>query len=76
MVATPKKKTKLGVSKRSTPSRSGSLQSPPAQFHVPDLRDPKILADIRREAKLMAQHPENDVIDAWIEQVVDWDAWK
>jgi hypothetical protein len=48
----------------------------PVQFWVPDLRDPKVLAEIRREAKLMAQHPENDAIDDWIEQVVDWDAWK
>ena len=46
------------------------------QFRVPDLRDPKVLADIRRQAKLMAQHPENDAIDDWIEQVVDWEAWK
>ena len=48
----------------------------PVQFWVPDLRDPKVLADIRRQAKLMAQHPENDAIDDWIEQVVDWEAWK
>jgi hypothetical protein len=48
----------------------------PVQFWVPDLRDPKVLAEIRREAKLMAKHPENDAIDDWIEQVVDWDAWK
>ena len=76
MATTPKKKTKLDAPEDSTPSRSGRLPLPPAQFQVPDLRDPKILADIRRQAKLMAQHPENDVIDAWIEQVVDWDAWK
>jgi hypothetical protein len=48
----------------------------PVQFWVPDLRDPRVLAEIRREAKLMAKHPENDAIDDWIEQVVDWDAWK
>src|SRR6266705_6439195 len=35
------------------------------QHWVPDLRDPKVLADIRNQAKLMAQHPENDAIDAW-----------
>ncbi len=43
---------------------------------VPDLRDPKVRADLRRQAKLMAQHPENDAIDAWNEAAYDWDAWK
>jgi hypothetical protein len=36
------------------------------------LRDPKVLSEIRREIKLMAQHPENDVIDDWIESVYNW----
>jgi hypothetical protein len=48
----------------------------PVQHWVPDLRDPKVLAEIRREGAMMAKHPENDAIDEWIEQVVDWDAWK
>jgi hypothetical protein len=48
----------------------------PVQFWVPDLRDPKVLADIRRQVKLMAQHPENDAIDDWVEQVYDWESWK
>jgi hypothetical protein len=48
----------------------------PVQHWVPDLRDPKVLADLRRQAKLMAQHPENAEIDDWIEAVYDWDAWK
>ncbi len=43
---------------------------------VPDLRNPKVLAEIRREAAAMAQHPENDEIDRWIESVYDWDSWK
>jgi hypothetical protein len=46
------------------------------QFWVPDLRDPKVAADIRRQAKLMAQHPENDAIDDWLEKAIDWEAWK
>src|SRR3954467_4667396 len=37
------------------------------QHWVPDLRDPNVLAEIRNEAKLLAQHPENDAIDAWNE---------
>ncbi len=48
----------------------------PVQHWVPDLRDPKVLADLRRQAKLMAKHPENDAIDAWNEAAYDWDAWK
>jgi hypothetical protein len=48
----------------------------PVQHWVPDLRDPKVLSEIRREVELMAQHPENDAIDDWIEQVADWESWK
>jgi hypothetical protein len=48
----------------------------PVQHWVPDLRNPKVLADIRRQVKLMAQHPENDAIDDWIEHVYDWESWK
>ena len=48
----------------------------PVQFWVPDLRDPKVLKEIRREGAMLNKHPENDVIDAWIESVYDWDAWK
>ena len=39
------------------------------------MRDPEFLAELRREARLMAQHPENDAIDDWIEAVYDWDEW-
>jgi uncharacterized protein YuzE len=46
------------------------------QHWVPDLRDPEVLADIRREVELMARHPENDAIDAWNEEAYDWSAWK
>src|SRR5665213_739763 len=41
-----------------------------------DLCDSRIRAEIRREVKLMAQHPENAAIDDWIEQVYDWESWK
>jgi hypothetical protein len=41
-----------------------------------DLYDPKVRADLRRQAKKMAQHPENHAIDDWIEAVYDWNAWK
>ena len=56
--------------------RLGAQGLRPVQHWVPDLRDPKVLAAIRREAKLMAQHPENDAIDAWNEPAYGWSAWK
>jgi hypothetical protein len=40
-----------------------------------NMRDPEFLANLHRQAKLMAEHPENDAIDDWIEAVVDWDDW-
>jgi Protein of unknown function (DUF3018) len=48
----------------------------PVQHWVPDVRDPKVRADLRRQAKLMARHPENDAIDAWNEAAYDWSDWK
>jgi hypothetical protein len=48
----------------------------PVQFWVPDLRDPKVRADIRRQGELLARHSENAEIDAWIEAVVDTSEWK
>jgi hypothetical protein len=43
---------------------------------VPDLRDPRVRADIRREAALLAKHPENAAIDDWIDASYDWSEWK
>jgi hypothetical protein len=48
----------------------------PVQHWVPDLRDPRVRASIRREAALLAKHPENAAIDDWIEAAYDWDEWK
>jgi hypothetical protein len=36
----------------------------------------RVRRDLRRQAKLMAQHPENDAIDAWTEAAYDWSEWK
>jgi hypothetical protein len=44
----------------------------PVQFWVPDTRDPKVRADLRRQGELLARHPENDDIDRWIEAAIDW----
>jgi hypothetical protein len=43
----------------------------PVQHWVPDLRNPRVRAAIRREAALLARHPENAAIDAWIEAAYD-----
>ena len=59
---------------RRQPLRAQGLR--PVQHWVPALRNPKVLGEIRQEIKLMAQHPENDAIDDWIESVYDWDSWK
>jgi hypothetical protein len=48
----------------------------PVQHWVPDLRDPKVLAEIRREGALLAQHPENAAIDDFIDASYDWSEWK
>jgi hypothetical protein len=48
----------------------------PVQHWVPDLRDPKVKAQIRKEAALLAKHPENDEIDRWIEAVADLSGWQ
>lgn len=48
----------------------------PVQHWVPDLRNPRVRADLRRQARLLRQHPENSVIDDWIEQAYDWREWR
>jgi hypothetical protein len=44
----------------------------PVQHWVPDVRDARVRADLRRQGKLLATHPENVEIDAWIETTYDW----
>jgi Antitoxin MazE-like len=78
-MATTRKKSKPRTAQQRMASRRERLRAQglrPVQHWVPDLRDPKVLAEIRRQAKLMAQHPENDAIDAWIEAAYDWSDWK
>ncbi|WP_398475656.1 antitoxin MazE family protein [Tardiphaga sp.] len=48
----------------------------PVQHWVPDLRDPQILAQLRDEGARLSQHPGNDVIDAWLDEVRDLDGWR
>jgi len=47
----------------------------PVQHWVPDLRDPKVRADIAREAALLGKHKENAEIDDWIVQAADTTGW-
>ena len=48
----------------------------PVQHWVPDLRDPRVRADLLRQGTLLAQHSENAEIDAWIDASYDWSEWK
>jgi len=48
----------------------------PVQHWVPDLRDPRVRANLRRQGRLLAKHPENAAIDAWIEAAYDWSELK
>ncbi len=43
----------------------------PVQFWVPDLRNPRVRAAIRREAATLSRHPDNAAIDEWIEAAYD-----
>src|ERR1700690_866104 len=74
MATTPRKKSPRTPQQRMA-ARRKRLRAQglrPVQHWVPDLRNPKVLAEIRQEAKLIAQHPANDEIDRWIESVYDW----
>src|SRR5260370_279683 len=58
--------------------RKNRTSAPPNSVAVrllPGLRDPRLLAEIRREAALMSPHPEDEAINDWIEAVSDWDSW-
>ena len=48
----------------------------PVQHWVPDLRDPTVVADLKRQAKLMARHPQNAELDDWLDKAIDWDEWR
>ncbi len=56
--------------------RLGAQGLRPVQHWVPDLRDPRVLADLRRQGRLLGRYPENDPIDAWIEAIYDTSEWQ
>lgn len=39
----------------------------PVQHWVPDLRDPRIRRAIRKEATLLAKHPEDEALTEWLD---------
>ncbi len=76
---TSPKKPKPQTAKQRMSARRERLRAQglrPVQHWVPDLRDPKVLADLKRQAKLMAQHPQNAELGDWLDKAIDWDAWK
>ena len=47
----------------------------PVQHWVPDLRDARVRAAIRREATQLARHPDNAALDDWLDAVRDPCDW-
>ncbi len=61
---------------RSYRARQRAAGLRPVQYWVPDLRDPKVRKEIRREAAMLSEHPDNAALDAWINAVVDPADWQ
>ena len=77
-MATTPKKSKPRTPAQRMASRRERLRAQglrPVQHWVPDLRDPKVLAEIRREAAMLSRHPEDAVIDDWLDKIRDPDDW-
>ena len=75
----PRKKSKPVPAAARMRARRARLRAQglrPVQHWVPDIRDPRVRADLRRQGRLLARHPENAAIDAWIERMYDWNAWR
>ena len=47
----------------------------PVQHWVADLRNPRVRAEIRREAAMMAKHPEDAAINDWLDAIRDPGDW-
>ena len=47
----------------------------PVQHWVPDLRNARVRAAIRREAGQLARHPDNAALDDWLDAVRDAGDW-
>ena len=78
-MSTSPKKPKPQTPAQRMASRRARLRAQglrPVQHWVPDLRDPKILAEIRREGEMLSKHPDNAAIDDWLDLMRDPDDWK
>ncbi|WP_455407112.1 antitoxin MazE-like protein [Rhodopseudomonas parapalustris] len=73
MPTDPDKPASQAPAAPAAPLRERGLQ--PIVRSAADMRDPQFLADLSREAAMMAQHPENDAIDDWIEANRDLRGW-
>ncbi len=77
---TPRPKSapeRTSVRRKRNRARPGKRRTTNLEQHRAfDLRDPRVRADLRRQGKLLAQHPENDAIDEWIDAIYDWSEWK
>lgn len=78
MPTTPKKPAAQTPQQRMALRREGLRAQGlrPVQHWVPDLRDPEVLEEIRREGALLSQHPDNDAIDDWLDTMRDPGIWK
>src|SRR5882757_5006343 len=77
MAPTPKK-SKPRTPQQRMASRRERLRAQglrPVQHWVPDLRDPKVLAEIRREGAMLSKHPEDAAIDDWLDTIRDPEDW-
>jgi hypothetical protein len=77
--ASRKPKSKVKTAQQRMQARRNRLRAQglrPVQHWVPDLRDPKVQADLRRQGKLMARPVEGGALDDWIEKAYDWSEWR
>jgi hypothetical protein len=75
---TGKKKMKARTPRQRMAARRARLRAQgmrPVQHWVPDLRNPRILAEVRREAAMLPRHPEDAAIDDWLDTIRDPDDW-
>jgi len=78
MATTPRKSKKPQTPQQRMAARRRRLRAQglrPVQHWVPDLKNPKIREAIRREAAMLAKHPDNAAIDAWLDTVRDPSDW-
>ena len=77
-MATTPKKAKPRTPQQRMASRRGRLRAQglrPVQHWVPDLRDPRILEEIRRKGAMLSKHPDDAAIDDWLDTIRDPEDW-